>query len=63
MSVVSTNLSSDGIIPGDGVKGFLDTSLFRCARVPRGTYLSNHSFISYGYNLLVGWDSSNTEVL
>lgn len=63
VSVISTDLQNDGIIPGDGVKGYLDTDLFRCARVSSGQYLNNHIFVGFGNNLLLGWDVENTEEL
>lgn len=69
VGVISTDLMNDGIIPGDGMKGFLDTSLFRCARVDNGQTVSNGSFIGYSNGsgnteakyLLLGWDPSNTD--
>ena len=69
VGVVSTDLLNDGIIPGDGIKGFLDTDLFRCARVDNGQTVDNGSFIGYGNGsteskyLLLGWDSSNTDII
>ena len=62
VGVVSTNLSKDGIIPGEGLKGYLDTDLFRCARVAQGQTFSNGSFYSLPFNLVIGWDSSNTSL-
>lgn len=59
VGVVSNNLQEDGIIPGNGMKGYLDTDLFRCARVPYGTTLCDGKFLSVGYNLVIGWDPSN----
>lgn len=54
--------SLDGIVPGDGFKGYLDTDLFRCAR---GTYgqIFDGAFICANddFNLLLGWDTSNTD--
>lgn len=59
VGVVSTNLQQDGIIPGDGLKGYLDTNLFRCARVQSGQTFSNGQFYSLDYNLVIGWSSTN----
>lgn len=64
VAVVSTNLPGDGIVPGDGMKGYLDTNLFRCARATRGQYFDNHNFVcANDYCLLIGWDSGNQEEL
>ena len=64
ITVVANDISANGVVPGDGFKGYLDTDLFRCAI---GTYLQtydNGSFICCdSYNNLIGWDSSNTDNL
>jgi len=61
VAVLSTNLNSYGIIPGDGVKGILDTSLFRCGIGTRGQLYDSGNFICPEDNigLLLGWDPSN----
>lgn len=59
VGVASTNLENDGVIPGDGLKGFLDTDLFRCCRVPANNVLGGGKFYSMDKGLLVGWDPSN----
>ena len=59
VGVVSDDLQNDGIIAGDGVKGILDTDLFRCARIAEGTLLCGGKFYSINYNLILGWDPSN----
>lgn len=63
VDVISTNLQNDGIVAGDGLKGLLDTDLFRCARAQRGAYFNNHGFVCAGNCLLIGWDSENLEEL
>ena len=59
----SDDLSTYGIVPGDGVKGYLDTDLFRCAISTYGQQFDNGNFIAVtdSYNLLMGWDSTNTD--
>lgn len=59
----SDDLSTYGIVPGDGVKGYLDTDLFRCAISTYGQQFDNGNFIAVtdSYNLLMGWDSANTD--
>ena len=59
VGVVSSDLTNDGIIPGDGVKGILDMDLFRCGRVADGTLLCGGKFYCLYKNLIVGWDPSN----
>ena len=63
--VYSEDLSVNGVISGDGVKGFLDTDLFRCSST--NGYTSQNDFITYGngkflqyiFNILLGWDPNN----
>lgn len=59
----SDDLSVYGIVPGDGVKGYLDTDLFRCAISTYGQQFDNGNFIAVtdSYNLLMGWDPANTD--
>lgn len=59
----SDDLSTYGIVPGDGVKGYLDTDLFRCAISTYGQQFDNGNFIAVtdSYNLLMGWDPNNTD--
>lgn len=57
----ASDLSTNGIVIGDGFKGYLDTDLFRCALGTYGQTFDNGNFIcidSY-YNFLIGWDSGN----
>ena len=63
MASYSDDLSTYGIVPGDGVKGYLDTDLFRCAISTYGQQFDNGNFIAVtdSYNLLMGWDSTNTD--
>ena len=63
--VLSNDLSMDGIIPGDGFKGYLDTNLFRCAKVNLNQTYANGTFIGADAtnNLLLGWDATNTDSL
>lgn len=48
-----------GIISGDGVKGFLDTDLFRYAGGAQGLLLDNGNFYNINQHLTIGWDPSN----
>lgn len=59
----SDDISTYGIVPGDGVKGYLDTDLFRIAISTYGQQFDNGNFIAVtdSYNLLMGWDSTNTD--
>lgn len=63
--VVSSDLETYGIVPGDGFKGYLDTDLFRCALGTYGQTFDNGNFICCDstYNFLIGWDADNTDSL
>lgn len=63
MASYSDDLSTYGIVPGDGVKGYLDTDLFRIAISTYGQQFDNGNFIAAtdSYNLLMGWDPDNTD--
>jgi hypothetical protein len=63
IGVSSTDLSTYGVIAGDGFKGYLDTDLFRCSLcIPNQLYNSG-SFIGCANNLMLGWDPNNTDYL
>ena len=63
VAICSNDLSTYYITPGNGIKGYLDTSMFRYAISTKNVTYGNKSFISAGYNFLVGWDPSNTDAL
>ena len=50
------DLTTYGIVPGDGFKGYLDTDLFRCALGTYGQTFDNGNFICADgtYNFLIG---------
>lgn len=55
----SMDLSTNGIVSGDGLKGYLDTDLFRCAKGTDGQLWANGAFRSFGSSILLGWDPDN----
>lgn len=59
------DIAFDGVTPGDGFKGYLDTDLFRCAIAVWGQEFDNHHFIctNDSYNMLFGWDASNDPIV
>lgn len=63
--VVSSDLSTNGIVTGDGFKGYLDTNLFRCANVNLNQLYNNGTFIGADStnHLMIGWDPENTDSL
>lgn len=63
--VVSGDLATNGVVPGDGFKGYLDTELFRRANVTFNQLYNNGTFIcaSDAYGMLIGWDPTNTDSL
>lgn len=65
MTIVSSDLDTNGVVAGDGFKGYLDESLFRCALGTYGQTFDNGNFICPSGNLclLLGWDPDNTDSL
>lgn len=61
MLLVSSDPQTECIYNGSGMKGYLDTSLFRCSKqFPRGTVLDNGNFICLNEAFLtIGWDPTN----
>lgn len=59
-------MSSDGVTSGDGVKGILDTDLFRCALVSNKTSYDTFDsgkfvVLETSQNLVIGYEPSNIE--
>lgn len=66
ISVNSNDLNTYGIVPGDGFKGILDTSLFRAmAGGTQGNLYDNGKFYCPENNVgwLLGWDPSNDSTI
>jgi hypothetical protein len=63
VAVVSSDLSTNGVVSGDGFKGYLDENLFRCALGTYGQTFDNGNFIcpSNDASFLIGWDPTNTD--
>ena len=61
--VISSELETYGITEGDGLKGILDTNLFRCAIGNRGQIFNKYKFICVenNINFIIGWDFLNNE--
>lgn len=57
--IKTTDTTVHGIISGDGVKGFLDTDLFRYTGGAQGLLLDNGNFYNINQYLTIGWDPSN----
>ena len=63
MTSVSENINTSGyVVPGDGMKGWLDTDMIR-AVCPTGLQtnytLDNGNFIYVGNGLMMGWSADN----
>ena len=63
MTSVSENINTSGyVVPGDGMKGWLDTDMIR-AVCPTGLHtnytLDNGNFIYVGNGLMMGWSADN----
>lgn len=50
-----------GVVPGDGLKGYLDTNLFRIAVSTKGNFYNNGQFVAFEQGLLVAWDKDATD--
>ena len=57
--IKTTDTTVHGIISGDGIKGFLDTDLFRYTGGAQGLLLDNGNFYNINPYLTIGWDPSN----
>ena len=55
----TTDLANNGIIPGDGIKGFLDTNLFIYTGGTAGLLLDNGNYYNISGLLTIGWDPTN----
>ena len=63
MTSCSENINTSGyVVPGDGMKGWLDTDMIR-AVCPTGLQtnytLDNGNFVYVGYGLMMGWSADN----
>jgi hypothetical protein len=67
--VTSSNLSTYGVVSGDGFKGIIDPDIIMYAFTNNGSNISYGQLLNNGkmmcidptYNLLLGWDASNTD--
>jgi hypothetical protein len=65
LSMSSEMLRQGGVVPDDGLKGYLDTDLFRASNeMTRGQMFDNGKFICLedSIGLIIGWDSSNEQI-
>ena len=59
---ISNDIATYGVVPGDGLKGYLDTDLFRAVSGGlHGDYYNNSSFYCTddAQGFVIGWDPSN----
>lgn len=63
--IAIANLDSPirGVVPGDGLKGYLDTNLFRIAVSTKGNFYNDGQFVAFEQGLLVAWDSEATDTI
>jgi hypothetical protein len=67
--VTSSNLSTYGVVSCDGFKGIIDPDIIMYAFTNNGSNISYGQLLNNGkmmcidptYNLLLGWDASNTD--
>lgn len=63
LAVANVDTPIRGVVPGDGLKGYLDTSLFRIAVSTKGNFYNNGQFVAFEQGLLVAWDSEATDTI
>lgn len=61
--VASSDLTTYGVVPGDGFKGYLDTNIIRCGINDYGRLYNNGEWMGFGCGILIKWDSANTDSL
>jgi hypothetical protein len=65
MLVMTLDLSTYNVIPGNGFKGYLDTDLFRCGLGAWGTLFDNGNFIKANEgiysDLILGWSPTGND--
>lgn len=59
MAILSTDPAAYGVVAGDGIKGILDTDLFRIANCSYGQLYNNGKFIGFNERCLLGWSPNN----
>jgi hypothetical protein len=63
LAVANVDTPIRGVVPGDGLKGYLDTNLFRIAVSTKGNFYNNGQFVAFEQGLLVAWDSEATDTI
>lgn len=58
-----TPATTNGVVPGDNFKGYLDTNLFRFCPSTKGNFYNNGQFVAFENNLLVAWDPDATDTI
>ena len=58
--IAADDLTTNGVIPGNGVKGILDTDLFRAGNPAFKGLYANGQFTGMHEGLILGWDPSNS---
>lgn len=53
------DLQTNGVVPGDGIKGLLDTDLFRYVPATANTLLDNGAFYVLNPMLTIGWSGGS----
>lgn len=57
--IQSGDLQTNGVVPGDGIKGLLDTDLFRYVPGAADTLLDNGAFYGLNSMLTIGWSGGS----
>lgn len=63
IAVANVDAPIRGVVPGDGLKGYLDTNLFRVAISTKGNYYNDGQFVAFEQGLLVAWDQNATDTI
>jgi hypothetical protein len=57
--IQSGDIQTNGVVPGDGIKGLLDTDLFRYVPATANTLLDNGAFYVLNSMLTIGWSGGS----
>lgn len=57
--IQSGDIQTNGVVPGDGIKGLLDTDLFRYVPAAVNTLLDNGAFYVLNSMLTIGWSGGS----
>lgn len=61
VSISSKDLVTNGVVPGDGIKSFIDTNILRACINNYGQLYNNSEFIGLGEGLIIKWNPESQD--